>query len=76
MFQRGLRLALVGLAAGLAAALVVTRFLRGMLYGVGSADWLTFATVAVALCITALVACFIPARRAAAIEPAEALRIE
>ena len=76
VLEQGLRLALTGLASGLAAALIVTRFLRGMLYGVGPADWLTFATVAVALCATALVACFIPARRAASIEPAEALRIE
>jgi predicted permease len=76
VLQQGLHLALIGVAAGLAAALAITRFLRGMLYGVGSADWLTFGTVAVALCAIALVACFIPARRAASIEPAEALRIE
>jgi predicted permease len=75
VLQQGLRLALIGLLAGFAAALVVTRFLRGMLYGVGAADWLTFAMVGVALCATALIACFVPARRAASVEPAEALRI-
>jgi predicted permease len=76
VLKQGLRLGLVGLAAGLAASLVVTRYLRGLLYGVGAVDWLTFATVAIALCAVALMACFVPARRAAAIDPAEALRIE
>jgi predicted permease len=76
VLRQGLRLALVGLGAGIAASLVLTRFLRGMLYGVGSADWLTFATVAIALCAVALIACFAPALRAASIEPADALRIE
>ncbi len=76
VLQRGLRLALMGLAAGFVVSLAVTRSLRGMLYGVGSADWHTFTTVGAALCAIALIACFVPARRAASIEPAEALRIE
>jgi predicted permease len=76
VLQRGLRLALIGVGTGLVVSLVVTQSLRGMLYGVGSADWVTFTTVAVALCAVALIACFIPARRAASVEPAEALRIE
>ncbi len=73
---QGLRLTLAGLAAGVAVSLVLTRFLRGMLFGVGTSDWLTYSTVAVVLCVVALVACFIPARRAAAIEPMQALRSE
>jgi predicted permease len=76
VLQQGGRLALIGLGSGVAVSLVVTRSIRGMLYGVGPADWLTFAAVGVALCAVALIACFVPARRAASIEPAEALRIE
>ncbi len=76
VLQQGLRLALVGLTAGFAVSLAVTRSLRGMLYGVGSADWFTFATVGIALCAVALIACFVPAARAASVQPAEALRIE
>ncbi|MGA9071696.1 MAG: ABC transporter permease [Terracidiphilus sp.] len=76
ILRQGLRLTLVGLAAGIAVSLAFTRLLRGMLFGVGTADWITFATVAVILCIVALLACFIPARRAASIEPMQALRAE
>jgi len=73
---QGLRLALIGLAAGLAVSLFLTRFLRSMLFGIGAADWLTFASVAVLLCAVALFACFVPARRAAEVEPMQALRTE
>ena len=73
---QGLRLALVGLAVGVGVSLVMTRFLRGLLYGVGAADWLTFATVAVVLCLVALLACYVPARRAASVDPMLALRTE
>lgn len=76
VLKQGVRLALMGLAAGLAASLFLTRFLRGLLYGVGAVDWLTFTSVAIVLCAVTLVACFVPARRASAIEPADALRIE
>ena len=76
VLQQGMRLALLGLAAGFAVSLAVTRSLRGMLYGVGSEDWVTFTAVGVALCAVALIACVVPARRAASVEPAEALRIE
>jgi predicted permease len=73
---QGLRLTIAGLAVGLAVSLFVTRFLRGLLFGVGAADWLTFATVAALLCLVALVACYVPARRAASVEPMQALRTE
>jgi predicted permease len=76
VLKQGLRLALIGLGAGIAASLIVTRYLRGLLYGVSPADWLTFAIVAAALCAVALIACLLPARRAASIEPMKALRIE
>jgi len=73
---QGLRLALAGLVAGLVVSFALTRFLRGMLYGVGAVDWITFVLVPVALLLVAMAACFIPARRAASIEPMQALRTE
>jgi predicted permease len=73
---QGLRLALIGLAAGLVISFACTRFLRGLLFGVEATDWITFAAVAVALCLVALAACILPARRAASIEPMQALRSE
>jgi predicted permease len=73
---QGLRLTIAGLAAGLVVSLFVTRFLRGLLFGVGTADWITFATVSILLCAVALLACYVPARRAASIEPMQALRTE
>jgi predicted permease len=76
VLRHGLWLAVSGLAAGLAASLVLTRFLRSMIVGVGPNDLLTFSTAAILLCVVALAASMIPARRAAAIEPMQALRSE
>ena len=76
VLSQGLRLTLVGLVVGVAASLYLTRFLRGLLFGVGSTDWFTFLTVAVVLCLVALAACFIPAHRAASVNPMQALRTE
>jgi predicted permease len=73
---QGLGLTAAGLIVGLAVSFALTRFLRGMLYGVGTTDWLTFATVAALLCVVAALACTIPARRAASVEPMQALRTE
>jgi ABC-type antimicrobial peptide transport system permease subunit len=73
---RGLRLAGFGLVLGLMISFALTRYLRGMLYGVGTADWLTFVMVAILLCIITLIACFVPARRAASVDPMQALRTE
>lgn len=72
----GLRLAMAGLVSGAAVALVAMRVLRSMLYGVRPADPLTFATVALLVTAIALVASYIPARRALRIDPAEALRAD
>jgi predicted lysophospholipase L1 biosynthesis ABC-type transport system permease subunit len=73
---RGLRLAGFGLVLGLMISFALTRYLRGMLYGVGTTDWLTFVMGAILLCAVTLIACFVPARRAASTDPMQALRTE
>ena len=73
---RGLHFAGLGLVLGLIISFALTRYLRGMLYGVGTADWLTFVMVAILLGVATLIACFVPARRAASIDPMQALRTE
>jgi predicted permease len=73
---QGLRLALVGLGVGLVVSIVFTRMLRGMLFGVGANDWLTFALVPLVLLLVTMCACYLPARRAARVEPMRALRTE
>ena len=74
--RQGMRLALIGGVIGLAGALVVTRFLRTLLFGVQPTDPATFVLGTVTLAVVALVACAIPARRAAGVEPATVLRGE
>lgn len=73
---QGLRLIVPGLAVGLIGALAVTRLLVTLLFGVSPADSFTFATVAGLLATVALLACYIPARRAAKVDPVVALRYE
>jgi putative ABC transport system permease protein len=76
MLTMGGRLVLIGLALGVAASLASTRLLRSQLFGVESADPLAYVAVAVVLGLVALVACYIPARRAAGVDPMVALRQE
>jgi ABC-type antimicrobial peptide transport system permease subunit len=76
VLAQGCRLTLTGLAIGLALSFALTRFLRAQLFGVTTTDPLTYAGVAILLCIVALSACYIPARRATKVDPMEALRHE
>jgi putative ABC transport system permease protein len=73
---QGLRMTVVGVALGLLGAWGVTRFLQTLLFGVGPTDWLTFAGIAGLLLLIALLACWIPARRATKVDPLVALRSE
>ncbi|MGH9339211.1 MAG: ABC transporter permease [Acidobacteriota bacterium] len=73
---RGLKLALIGIALGLAAALGLSRFLSSLLYGVSATDPATFVAVSLLLTGIALLASYIPARRATRVDPKAALRYE
>jgi putative ABC transport system permease protein len=74
--SQGVTLAALGLGAGLVGALLATRVLRSMLFGVGAEDPVTFLAAALALGLVALLAAYLPARRATRIAPMEALRHE
>lgn len=72
----GARLAGIGLAIGIALSFAVTRLISSLLFGVTATDPLTFLVVALVLCAVALLACYIPARRAMRLDPIESLRYE
>ncbi|HEV2835060.1 MAG TPA: ABC transporter permease [Pyrinomonadaceae bacterium] len=72
----GLRLVVIGIAVGLVGAFILTRLMTTLLFGVTPTDAVTYGTVALALVGVALAACYIPARRAAKVDPLVALRFE
>jgi putative ABC transport system permease protein len=72
----GIRLTAIGLAVGLAGALAATRLLSSMLYGVRTTDAITFGIVSLILIVVALLASYLPARRAMKVDPIIALRYE
>ncbi|MCP3960229.1 MAG: ABC transporter permease [bacterium] len=74
--RQGLGMTLAGVVAGLAGAFLLTRFLDGFLYGVDATDPTTFAAVSILLLAIALFATYLPARRAASVDPLTALRYE
>jgi putative ABC transport system permease protein len=73
---QGLRTVLLGVVIGVAGSLAVTRAIQSLLFGVSATDPLTFAAMILLLISAALLACYIPARRAAKIDPIVALRYE
>jgi putative ABC transport system permease protein len=76
IFGQAMSLTMIGLGLGLAAAFALTRLMSGLLFGVSSTDPLTFLSLALFLAAVALIACYIPARRAIKVDPMIALRYE
>jgi putative ABC transport system permease protein len=76
ILRQGLGMTLTGVAVGLAGALAVTRLFKSLLVGVSTNDGVSFAATTALLILVALVAAYVPARRAAAVDPLAALRHE
>ena len=76
ILRQGMTFVLAGIGVGLGGAFTFTRLLRSQLYEVGALDPLTFTVVPLLLALVALVACWLPARRAAKVDPMVALRHE
>ncbi|HZI85432.1 MAG TPA: FtsX-like permease family protein, partial [Pyrinomonadaceae bacterium] len=76
IMRHGMKLTLMGVTIGVVGALVVTRLMRSLLFGVAPTDLMTFSISAVVLMVVALLACFIPARRATKVDPLVALRYQ
>jgi predicted permease len=76
VLREGMALVTAGLLLGVAGALVLTRMMSGLLFGIPPHDPITFAAVCAVLALVAAAACLVPARRAAAIDPIRALRVD
>jgi putative ABC transport system permease protein len=76
ILKQGLALTLIGVAAGVLGAIAAARVMSGLLYGVSATDPATFVAISLLLAMVALLACYLPARRAAKVEPIAALRHE
>jgi ABC-type antimicrobial peptide transport system permease subunit len=76
VIRQGMILSFSGVALGLSGAFVITRFIRSLLFGIGATDAVTFILVPTLLVLAALLASFIPARRAAKVDPMIAMRYE
>ena len=76
MMGQGMRLTLIGVAIGFVGAIAVTHLMRSLLFGVTPTDVMTFVVSSIVLIVVALLACFIPARRATKVDPLVALRYE
>jgi putative ABC transport system permease protein len=74
--RNGLAMTLLGMVIGLVGAFAVTRLISTLLFGVTPTDKVTFITVSVILIVVALLACYLPARRATKVDPLVALRYE